>query len=77
MLADLEESLGTLESTKAVYERMIELKVQNNHQPSILNPQSSTLNPQPSAFNPQPSTLVPDHHLISPHAEPFTLNLKL
>ena len=27
MYADLEESLGTLESTKAVYERMIELKV--------------------------------------------------
>jgi pre-mRNA-splicing factor SYF1 len=27
MLADLEESLGTLDSTKAVYERMIELKV--------------------------------------------------
>ena len=27
MYADLEESLGTLDSTKAVYERMIDLKV--------------------------------------------------
>jgi hypothetical protein len=38
MLADLEESLGTLESTKAVYERMIELKVQTKPQAAMLYP---------------------------------------